>query len=124
MRLLAAGQLTSYEITLGKVPSLNTFYSGKHWLVRKRHKDNFVAEALAQLEKYDCVPITDVRVVARVNYKYDVDNSIMAIKFGLDALKVYGAIVDDSRKYVSQIKILYDPTIESNTAKIIFEGVS
>jgi len=124
MRIPTEGQLKSYRVQVGKVPSLNAFYSSKHWTFRSTAKNKHRAEILEQLEKYDCVPITNVRVTARVNYRYDVDNSIMAVKFALDALKTYGAIVDDSKKYVKQIKILDDNSLDPNTAEIIFEGVS
>jgi hypothetical protein len=36
-------------LEVGKVPSLNSFYASKHWIVRKKAKDKFKAELLEQL---------------------------------------------------------------------------
>ncbi len=77
------GQLKSYHVVVGKVPSLNAFYASKHWTVRAKAKDKHCAEVLAQLEEYDCVPIQHVYITCKVNYRYDIDNSIMAVKFAL-----------------------------------------
>lgn len=122
MRLPTSG-LTTYKVTVGKVPSLNAFYASKHWTVRAKAKDKHCGEVLDQLYTYDCVPITQVHITCLVNYRYDVDNSIMAVKFALDALKKWGAIRDDSPKYVEQIKLVHSEAIPRDTAEIIFEGV-
>lgn len=122
MRLPTSG-LTTYKVTVGKVPSLNAFYASKHWTVRAKAKDKHCGEVLDQLYTYDCVPITQVHITCLVNYRYDVDNSIMAVKFALDALKKWGAIRDDSPKYVEQIKLVHSEAIPKDTAEIIFEGV-
>jgi hypothetical protein len=37
------------SVEVGKVPSLNSFYASKHWIVRKKAKDKFKAEILEQL---------------------------------------------------------------------------
>jgi hypothetical protein len=37
-------------LEVGKVPSLNSFYASKHWIVRKKAKDKFKAELLEQLQ--------------------------------------------------------------------------
>jgi hypothetical protein len=58
----------------------------------------------------------------RVHYRYDLDNSVMAIKFALDAFKQWGGVKDDSPKYVDRIKMTYDPSLPKDTAEIIFEG--
>jgi hypothetical protein len=47
----------------------------------------------------------------------------MAVKFALDALKKWGAIRDDSPKYVKQIILVHSEAIAKDTAEIIFEGV-
>lgn len=116
------GQL-SYEIRLGKVPSLNAFYAGRHWVVRSKFKDKYVTEALEQLALYDLRPLKQAKVYAYVNYRYDVDNSIMAVKFALDAFRKWGGIKDDTKAYIPQIKIAYDPSLPIDTSKIIIEGI-
>ena len=123
MRVPSTGELKSYHVVVGKVPSLNAFYASKHWTVRAKAKDKHCGEVLQQLQEYDCVPITQVHITCLVNYRYDVDNSIMAVKFALDALKKWGAIRDDSPKYVEQIKLVHSEAIPKDTAEIIFEGV-
>jgi hypothetical protein len=115
--------LKSYKVVVGKVPSLNAFYVSRHWTVRKKAKDLHCDEVLEQLYAMDCVKITDVHITCLVNYRYDVDNSIMAVKFALDAFKKWGAIRDDSPKYVKQIKLVHSEAIAKDTAEIIFEGV-
>ena len=60
MRVPATGQLKSYHVVVGKVPSLNMFYASKHWTVRAKAKDKHTAEVMAQLEEYDCATIQNV----------------------------------------------------------------
>lgn len=117
------GVSQSYSVEVGKVPSLNAFYASKHWTFRSTAKNKFVTEILKQLETYDLKPIVHVTVECRVNYKYDLDNSIMAVKFALDAFKRWGGIKDDSRAYVRRINMLHDPEVHPNTALIIFKGL-
>jgi len=123
MRLSDTRQLKTYKVVVTKVPSLNAFYASRHWTVRKKAKDLHSDEVLAQLYAYDCVQITDVHITCLVNYRYDVDNSIMAVKFALDAFKKWGAIRDDSPKYVQQIKMVHDKSITKDTAEITFTGL-
>lgn len=106
-------------ITLGKVPSLNAFYSSKHWIFRKKAKDEWVGAVTSQLDKYDLIEFDKVSVTILSNYRYDIDNCIMASKFTMDALKRTGFIQDDSLKYFKKLTIKQDTTLEKNTAKII-----
>ena len=122
MRLSDTRQLT-YKIVVGKVPSLNAFYASRHWTVRKKAKDLHCDEVLAQLYAMDCVQITDVHITCLVNYRYDVDNSIMAVKFALDAFKTWGGVKDDSRTYVQSLKMVHDKSIPKDTAEITFTGL-
>ena len=115
--------MKSYKIVVGKVPSLNAFYASRHWTVRKNAKDKHCDEVLEQLYAMDCVQITDVHITCLVNYRYDVDNSIMAVKFALDAFKKWGAIRDDSPKYVKQIILVHSEAIAKDTAEITFTGL-
>jgi hypothetical protein len=116
------GRLTSYTVTIGKVPSLNAFYASKHWTVRAKAKAKHCGEVLQQLQQLDKYELQHVSITCRVHYRYDLDNSVMAIKFALDAFKQWGGVKDDSPKYVDRIKMTYDPSLPKDTAEIIFEG--
>ena len=122
MRILDPRQL-SYKIVVGKVPSLNAFYASRHWTARVKAKELASREVMSQLEKYDLEQITDVHILCRVNYRYDIDNAIMAVKFALDAFKTWGGVKDDSRKYVHSLKLVHDQTIGKDTAEITFTGM-
>jgi hypothetical protein len=122
MRILDPRQL-SYKIVVGKVPSLNAFYASRHWTARVKAKELASKEVMSQLEKYDLEQIKDVHILCRVNYRYDIDNAIMAVKFALDAFKTWGGVKDDSRKYVKSLKMVHDTTITKDTAEITFTGM-
>jgi hypothetical protein len=122
MRLSDPRQL-SYKIVVGKVPSLNAFYASKHWTARVKAKELASREVMSQLLKYDLEQITDVHILCRVNYRYDIDNAIMAVKFALDAFKTWGGVKDDSRKYVHSLKLVHDTSIGKDTAEITFTGM-
>jgi len=47
----------------------------------------------------------------------------MAVKFALDAFKKWGAIRDDSPKYVQQIILVHSDAIAKDTAEITFSGI-
>ena len=122
MRLSDTRQLT-YKVVVGKVPSLNAFYASKHWTVRAKAKTKHCQEVTLQLEQYDLQQITDVHIHCKVNYRYDIDNAIMAVKFALDAFKTWGGVKDDSRKYVHSLKLVHDTTIPKDTAEITLTGL-
>jgi hypothetical protein len=113
---------TRIEVTLGKVPSLNQFYSSKHWIVRKKAKDKFVAEVLEQLAGYDKFKFSSLVVNLEHNYGYDNDNCIMAIKFALDGLRKHGGVQDDTARFVTKVSIFRNSEIEKNTGRVIFFG--
>jgi hypothetical protein len=123
MRLSDTRQLKTYKVVVGKVPSLNAFYASKHWTVRAKAKTKHCDEVMLQLSEYDLEQITDVQIHCKVNYRYDIDNAIMAVKFALDTFKTWGGVKDDSRKYVHSLKLVHDTTIPKDTAEIIFSGV-
>ena len=110
------------SVILSKVPSLNQFYASKHWIVRKKAKDKFTEEVLAQLATYDKTRFKTITATLRHNYGYDNDNCIMAIKFALDALRKWGGIEDDNTNFVTKITISRDHEITKNTGKVIFFG--
>jgi Holliday junction resolvase RusA-like endonuclease len=111
---------TKIEITLGKIPSLNKFYSSPHWTFRSREKTKWKEIISDQLD-YDfqfeyCV------ITAKVNYRYDLDNCIMAIKFTQDALVDAGMIADDNKKFIKSVRIEPASDIPKDTSVIQIEG--
>lgn len=106
-------------VTLGKVPSLNSFYAGSHWTKRKKAKDAALQEIKEQLGSNTLPPYRSFRIVAYVRYRYDLDNSIIAIKFTSDALKTLGWVIDDSPKYFRRCLLVWKEQIPTNQAKII-----
>lgn len=108
-------------VTLGKVPSLNSFYAGSHWTKRKKAKDATLKEIKEQLGYNTALAYRSFRVIAYVRYRYDLDNSIIAIKFTSDALKTLGWIIDDSPKYFRHCLLVWTEQIPRNTAKVIIE---
>lgn len=110
-------------INVPKAPSLNQFYASSHWTLRKRAKDAFKDAVMIELNKYDPVCFDRVRVRLEYNYRYDVDNAIMAVKFGMDAFKDWGGVADDKPKHWDKLTIKYCPEMEKGAAKIIFRKV-
>jgi len=108
------------QINLRKIPSLNQFYASKHWTARAKAKQVVGSEIMAQLSRYDKVAFTRVEVIFYVNYRMDLDNCIMGIKFGLDAFKTWGGIPDDTKKYVNKVSIIYDKNQPKDTGKLFF----
>jgi len=106
-------------ITLGKVPSLNSFYAGAHWTKRKRAKDEAFEEVKQQLGYNKGAPYNSFRVIANVRYRYDLDNSIIAVKFTSDALKTLGWVIDDSPRYFRSCLLVWTEQIPKNEAQII-----
>ena len=111
---------TKIEITLGKIPSLNKFYSSPHWTFRSREKTKWKEIISDQLD-YDfqfeyCV------ITAKVNYRYDLDNCIMAIKFTQDALVDAGMIADDNTTFIKSVRIEPASDIPKDTSVIQIEG--
>lgn len=110
------------KVIMSKVPSLNQFYSSKHWIVRKKAKDKFTEEVLEQLATYDKTRFKTITATLRHNYGYDNDNCIMAIKFALDALRKWGGIEDDNTNFVTKVEISRDRDLTKNTGQVIFFG--
>mgnify|MGYP003112128705 CR=1 FL=1 len=108
-------------LTLGKVPSLNSFYAGSHWTKRKKAKDAALKEVKEQLGFNQDAPFNSFRVTANVRYRYDLDNSIIAVKFTSDALKTLGWIKDDSPKYFRRLSMVWTEQIPKDKAEITIE---
>jgi len=108
LRSFAGGTI---QIHLNKIPSLNQFYSSKHWIFRKKLKDELSQEILAQLEQYDQVSFEGLEVYLRCNYRMDLDNCIMAVKFVVDSFNKWGGLTDDSPKYFQKIRMEVDKSL-------------
>ena len=111
---------TKIVIELGKIPSLNKFYSSPHWTFRSKEKTKWKKIVADQLD-YD-FQFESCTITARVNYRYDLDNCIMAIKFTQDALVDAGMVVDDNKKFVRSVTIEPAPDLPKNSSHIIVEG--
>ncbi len=108
LRSVAGGTI---QIHLNKIPSLNQFYSSKHWTFRKRLKDELSQEIVAQLEQYDPVTFEGLEVYLKCNYRMDLDNCIMAVKFVVDSFNKWGGLTDDSPKYFQKIRMEVDKSL-------------
>lgn len=111
---------SSITIELGKIPSLNKFYSAPHWTFRSKEKSKWREVVMQQLDydfKFEYCIIT-----AKVNYRYDLDNCIMAIKFTQDALVEAGMIHDDNKKFIKAVRIEPATDIPKDTSLILVEG--
>lgn len=107
-------------IQLGKIPSLNKFYAGPHWTFRSKEKTKWRAIIMDQLD-YDFI-FESCIITAKVNYRYDLDNCIMAIKFTQDALVEAGMIHDDNKKFIKAVRIEPASDLPKDTSLIIVEG--
>lgn len=95
-------------IPLPKPPSLNALYSGKHWSNRFSEKSSFGRQVHKTLHSYDSFHADKISIHLRYNCRFDVDNTIVAIKFLADYLKSNGYIDDDTPKYFTGISSTFD----------------
>ena len=114
--------MSKYEkeitITLGKPPSLNKFYAGKHWTVRKRLADDYKRTVKAALDNFDSFTISSFELRVDYNSRFDCDNSILCCKFVADALVEKGYVADDSPKYYRRLVICYEPSLPKETYQV------
>ena len=108
-------------LTLGKVPSLNSFYAGSHWTKRKKAKDAALETIKGQLGHNKGAAYNSFRVTAYVRYRYDLDNSIIAVKFTSDALKPLGWSKADRPKYFRRMLLVWSEQIPRDEAQITIE---
>lgn len=106
-------------ITLPKPPSLNQWYSGKHWSVRKKQKESYSGYIQRELEKIDEFTMDRFAIDVQYNCRYDVDNAITCVKFLADYLRTNGYVVDDTHKYFFSQKTTYNKELEKNEFKAI-----
>jgi hypothetical protein len=73
------------------------------------------------LTKYE---LHHVSITCRVHYRYDLDNSVMAIKFALGCVQTMGRCEGRlSPKYVDRIKMTYDPSLPKGHRRNNFRGL-
>ena len=105
-------------LTLGKPPSLNKFYAGKHWSFRKRLADEYKRTVKDALDNFDSFTISRFELRVNYNSRFDCDNSILCCKFVADALVEKGYVPDDSPKYYRKLVINYEPSLPKETYQV------
>mgnify|MGYP000058577432 FL=1 len=105
-------------ITLGQPPSLNTFYSGRHWTVRKKLGDEYKRQVKDALGAFDIPTIETFTISIRYNSRFDCDNSILCSKFVSDALVEAGFVDDDNPKHYKSLRISFDETLPKKTYQV------
>lgn len=108
-------------------PSLNKFYSGMHWAVMKRARDEWhglmqAAFIEAKLPKTIPTPISLNITQFCKGHLRDSDNAVIAAKFCGDALRIYGYIPDDTPQYIDTI-ILRSEKGKTNKTVILIQEV-
>jgi len=109
------------EVSIPKPPSLNQLYAGKFWTYRHGQKEKYFAGISRALEGFDRWTMDRFAVHLRYNSRYDLDNSIVAVKFLADYLRYNGYVHDDTPKYFVELRISYDGDLKKDQylAKII-----
>jgi hypothetical protein len=109
------------EVSIPKPPSLNQLYAGKFWTYRHGQKEKYFTGIARALEGHDKWTMDRFAVHLRYNSRYDLDNSIVAIKFLADYLRYNGYVHDDTPKYFVDLRITYDGDLKKDQylAKII-----
>ena len=102
------------EISLPKPPSLNHFYSGKHWTARSSKKNSYYSHIKKALDSIDAWTMDRFSIDVRYNCRYDVDNAIVCTKFLSDYLRNSGYVKDDTPKYFTSQRTQHDATLEKD----------
>lgn len=109
------------EISIPKPPSLNQLYAGKFWTYRHGQKEKYFSGIARTLEGYDKWTMERFSIHLRYNSRFDVDNSVVAVKFLADYLRYNGYVRDDTPKHFVELRITYDGDLKKDQylAKII-----
>jgi hypothetical protein len=109
------------EISIPKPPSLNQLYAGKFWTFRHREKEKYFNGLSTALEGHDKWSTDRFAIHLRYNSKFDVDNSVVAVKFLADYLRYNGYVIDDTPKHFLELRITFDAELKKDQyiAKII-----
>lgn len=111
-------------LSLPKPPSLNAFYAGKHWMIRKKHKESYSNSIKEALDKYDLFTAERFAVDVEYNARYDVDNAIICCKFVADYLTAHEYVLDDKPKIFFRQSTTFNPELNKNEflCKLILYG--
>lgn len=114
-------------LELPKPPSLNEYYSSKHWTSRKKTTDKMRGAISLLLLEQGQPPfeVTNHHISLEVNSRRDIDNEILAIKYLNDTMeKDLKWITADSPKYFNQMSIYANKDLPKETwkATIFFYG--
>ena len=103
------------ELNLPKPPSLNQYYAGKHWAIRKKQKDEYAKHCKEELERFDSFTCSSYEIHIRYNSRHDVDNVVLVSKFLSDTLVAMGIVQDDGNKYYKRLNIKIDKDLPKDT---------
>jgi hypothetical protein len=116
--------MAHYHYTIKENPiSLNDWYAGKHWTVRKKQKDRWYAIFKEVLDNNIPNIKKEYRIKMHVNSRHDPSNVITMIKIFEDTLKKLGYIIDDSPKYCKGITIEPHPDLEKPSFNLVLESL-
>ena len=112
------------EIEVPKPPSLNQYYAGRHWAIRKKQKDDYKKYCKEKLEEYDAFCCDTYELTIRYNARHDVDNVVLVSKFFSDTLVDMDIVKDDGNKYYKKLTIKIDKELPKNIfyVKAKFDG--
>jgi hypothetical protein len=116
----------NYEVViyLPKPPSLNKLYAGEHWMSRYGDKAKYWKAIQVEMDKIPHFHADSISIHISYNSRFDVDNTIVAIKFLADYLRNHGYIDDDTTKYFTSISSTFDSGLPKGTfvARICCRG--
>ena len=101
-------------LTLPKPPSLNKWYSGKHWAIRKKQKETYSEAIKDELQTIDAFTMDRFAIDVQYNCRYDVDNAITCVKFLADYLRGDGYVADDNTKYFFSQSTTFNPELNKD----------
>ena len=114
-----------YTITVPKTVSLNTFYAGGHWTKRTKIKNEAyenIRQAMQAHERPD-EPIERYNITLSHNTRYDIDNTIVGVKFFSDWLRKNDWTREDSKKHLRQVRLSVDENLQRDVFKLELEVV-
>ncbi len=108
-------------LNLPKPPSLNKIYSGGHWAIRSKYKNDYKREIKKELDPFDKFTCESYSLDIRYNSRLDIDNGILVSKFLSDCLVEEGYVEDDSPKYFTSVRIRFDSSLPKNIYQVVIK---
>jgi hypothetical protein len=108
-------------LNLPKPPSLNKIYSGGHWAIRAKYKNDYKREIKKELDLFDKFTCESYSLDIRYNSRLDIDNGILVSKFLSDCLVEEGYVEDDSPKYFTSVRIRFDSSLPKNIYQVVIK---